>query len=82
MTKLVICTRKLLIRNPHGHALLLSQHAVVDVRFQLVTEAVSRGAESTNPELLFHAIANTVDGVFETAVTMWVGLHVPLDVMF
>lgn len=77
MTEFIITTLKFSIGDPDRDARLLEQHAIVDPPLERLIEGVRVGSQGPHPDLSFHAIANAVDRVLQSAIAVGVGLEMP-----
>lgn len=77
MTELVVAFLKLVVRNPHRHALALIQHPPIYVPLEILLVPIRMGPKGTDPELALESTIHAVDCIVQTSVAMRVGLDVP-----
>lgn len=74
MTELIVTARKVGVGDPDRQAITILAHTPFNVTAQAFTESVRVCAKGTNPELASQSIADTLDGVFQTAVALCTAL--------
>lgn len=77
MTKFVIATLEFGVGDPNWHTALLGEHPSVYVIPHSLPKIIGTSSECTDPQLPLYFIADTLDSIFQAAITARVALEMP-----
>lgn len=78
MTEFVVAPLEFIIRNPDRNAIPLAEEALINLLPEILLEAIGGCPKGSNPDLLPHPFADTIDSIAQTSIASSAWLKVPV----